>query len=105
MPRVLPSTPAMITAVKPTIIDTRAPKISRDSTSRPMWSVPSRCSVLPPAIHAGGRKRGDGRGGRPARAEWVGPGRGPCAAPGAPRGGPEALGQRADLGIVGHDQV
>ena len=30
------------TAVKPTTIDTRAPKISRDSTSRPSWSVPSR---------------------------------------------------------------
>src|SRR5262249_9580810 len=57
MPSVLPSTPAMITAVKPTIIDTRAPKIKRDSTSRPMWSGPSRGSLLPPAIQAGGRER------------------------------------------------
>ena len=44
-------------SMNPTIIDTRAPKISRESTSRPMWSVPSRCAVLPPWIHAGGLKR------------------------------------------------
>src|SRR5262249_34075604 len=57
IPSVVPSTPAKITAVKPTTIDTRAPKISRDSTSRPTWSVPSRCVMLPPCCHAGGRKR------------------------------------------------
>ena len=50
-------TPAKSTAVKPTTIETRAPKMSRDSTSRPRWSVPSRCSPLPPACQAGGRKR------------------------------------------------
>jgi hypothetical protein len=42
MPSRVPITPATSTAVTPTIIDTRAPKISRDSTSRPTWSVPSR---------------------------------------------------------------
>src|SRR2546422_2597591 len=57
MPSTVPTTPAKITAVKPTTIDTRAPKISRESTSRPTWSVPSRCAVLPPCCHAGGRKR------------------------------------------------
>src|SRR5438874_5304924 len=46
-----------MTAVKPTTIETRAPKIRRESTSRPTWSVPSRCAVLPPCCHAGGRKR------------------------------------------------
>ena len=35
MPSVVPTTPAKITAVKPTTIETLAPKISRDSTSRP----------------------------------------------------------------------
>jgi hypothetical protein len=35
MPSAVPTTPAKITAVKPTTIDTLAPKISRDSTSRP----------------------------------------------------------------------
>ena len=57
MPSAVPTTPAKITAVKPTTIETRAPKISRDSTSRPSWSVPSRCSVLPPACQNGGWKR------------------------------------------------
>src|SRR5919197_751208 len=57
MPSTVPITPAKMTAVKPTTIETRAPKISRESTSRPTWSVPSRCSLLPPCCHAGGRKR------------------------------------------------
>src|SRR5262245_18763768 len=57
MPSPVPITPATMTAVKPTIMDTRAPKISRESTSRPRWSVPSRCAALPPACQAGGRKR------------------------------------------------
>ena len=35
MPSVVPTTPAKITAVKPTTMETRAPKISRDNTSRP----------------------------------------------------------------------
>src|SRR5688572_29632130 len=46
-----------MTAVKPTIMEIRAPKMSRESTSRPMWSVPSRNSMLPPADQAGGLKR------------------------------------------------
>src|SRR2546421_3175384 len=53
-----------MTAVKPTTIETRAPKIRRESTSRPTWSVPSRCAVLPPCCHAGGRKRS------PSRPTW-----------------------------------
>src|SRR6266567_1805824 len=57
MPSAVPTTPAKITAVKPTTIDTRAPKISRDSTSRPSWSVPSRYCVLPPLTQKGGLNR------------------------------------------------
>src|SRR4051794_19607870 len=57
MPSVVPMIPATRTAVMPTIIDTRAPKISRDSTSRPSWSVPSRYSKEPRAIQNGGLKR------------------------------------------------
>ena len=57
MPSVVPTTPAKITAVKPTTIETRAPKISRDSTSRPSWSVPSRYLVVPPVCQNGGLKR------------------------------------------------
>src|SRR5262250_385959 len=57
MPSAVPITPAKITAVKPTTIDTLAPKISRDSTSRPSWSVPSRYLVLPPVTQNGGLKR------------------------------------------------
>src|SRR5262249_26942829 len=57
MPSAVPMAPATITAVKPTTIDTRAPKMRRDSTSRPRWSVPRRCSALPPVCQAGGWKR------------------------------------------------
>src|SRR6266851_618392 len=57
MPSVVPTMPANTTAVRPTTIDTRAPKISRDSTSRPSWSVPSRYWVLPPVAQSGGLKR------------------------------------------------
>ena len=42
MPSPVPITPAKITAVKPTTIETLAPKMSRESTSRPRWSVPRR---------------------------------------------------------------
>ena len=49
-------TPATITAVKPTTIKTRAPKMSRESTSRPRWSVPSSASGLAPGIQKGGSK-------------------------------------------------
>src|SRR5229473_899478 len=57
MPSAVPTIPAKKTAVKPTTIDTRAPKIRRDSTSRPSWSVPSRYSVLPPFTQNGGLNR------------------------------------------------
>src|SRR6516162_3011870 len=57
MPSAVPTTPAKITAVKPTTTETLAPKISRESTSRPSWSVPSRYWVLPPVCQNGGRKR------------------------------------------------
>src|SRR6266853_1396874 len=57
MPSVVPTTPAKRTAVIPTTIETRAPKISRDSTSRPSWSVPSRYWVLPPFTQNGGLNR------------------------------------------------
>src|SRR3954452_21776012 len=57
MPSVVPIAPATRTAVRLTTIDTRAPKISRDRTSRPSWSVPSRYSYEPRAIQNGGLKR------------------------------------------------
>ncbi len=57
MPSVVPIVPATTTARMPTTIETRAPKISRESTSRPRWSVPSRNSELPPCCQAGGLKR------------------------------------------------
>ena len=57
MPSVVPMVPATTTARMPTTIDTRAPKISRESTSRPRWSVPSRNCEVPPCCHAGGLKR------------------------------------------------
>src|SRR3954451_23509433 len=50
-------TPATSTAVKPTTMETLAPKIRRDSTSRPSWSVPNRNCRLPPSSQAGGRNR------------------------------------------------
>src|SRR5216683_5785731 len=57
MPSVVPMAPATMTARKPTTMDTRAPKISRESTSRPTWSVPSRWARLPPSTQAGGLNR------------------------------------------------
>src|SRR5215831_14217391 len=57
MPSRVPRTPANITAVRPTTIEIRAPKISRESTSRPSWSVPSRYFTLPPVCQNGGLKR------------------------------------------------
>ena len=57
MPSTVPMTPAIRTAVMPTIMETRAPKMSRESTSRPRWSVPSRWASLPPACQNGGRNR------------------------------------------------
>ena len=57
MPSNVPTAPAKMTAVNPTTSEMRAPKISRDSTSRPSWSVPSRYSVLPPVSQNGGLKR------------------------------------------------
>src|SRR6266436_5325982 len=60
MPSVVPTVPAKITAVKPTTIDTRAPKISRESTSRPSWSVPRRYLALPPVSQKVGEDRDKG---------------------------------------------
>src|SRR6266702_5814068 len=57
IPSVVPRIPANTTAVRPTTIETRAPKISRDRTSRPSWSVPSRNWVLPPFTQNGGLNR------------------------------------------------
>ena len=57
MPSPVPSTPATTTAVKPTTTETRAPKISRESTSRPRWSVPRRYRSLPPTCQKGGLNR------------------------------------------------
>src|SRR5439155_10856917 len=57
IPSVVPTIPANTTAVRPTTIETRAPKISRDRTSRPSWSVPSRNWVLPPFTQNGGLNR------------------------------------------------
>jgi len=34
----------MPTAITPTAIETTAPVITRDSTSRPYWSVPNGCA-------------------------------------------------------------
>ena len=45
------------TAVTPTRSETRPPQITRERRSRPIWSVPSRCSGVPPSIHAGGAMR------------------------------------------------
>src|SRR5213593_2590683 len=40
MPSSTPATAPMATAMTPTAIDVRAPAITRESTSRPYWSVP-----------------------------------------------------------------
>jgi hypothetical protein len=41
-PAAEPSTPPTSTAAKPITSETREPWITRESTSRPRWSVPSR---------------------------------------------------------------
>ena len=46
-----------MTADTPTSSEMRAPWITRLSTSRPTWSVPSGYAALPPACHTGGVKR------------------------------------------------
>ena len=56
MPSVVPMLPATMVPITPTISDTRAPKISRLSTSRLWKSVPSRARVLPPVDQNGGSK-------------------------------------------------
>ena len=43
-PSVVPTARATIMAARPTASDARAPNTRRDSTSRPVSSVPSRCS-------------------------------------------------------------
>src|SRR5712692_3481971 len=57
IPSTVPRMPAKITAMKPTTSETRGPKMRRERTSRPRWSVPSRCSPVPPSCQAGGWKR------------------------------------------------
>jgi hypothetical protein len=46
-PTRMPMTVAVKAAASPTISDTRAPQITPESTSRPRWSVPSRCPGVP----------------------------------------------------------
>ena len=45
-PMSVPMNMAMLTATTPTLIETRPPIMSRDHTSRPAESVPSRCAAL-----------------------------------------------------------
>jgi len=45
------------TADTPTTSETRPPQITRERRSRPIWSVPRRCSRVPPSIQAGGTMR------------------------------------------------
>ena len=56
MPSVVPMLPATMVPITPTMSDTRAPKISRLSTSRLWKSVPSKACMLPPADQNGGSK-------------------------------------------------
>src|SRR5262249_19640600 len=56
MPSVVPMLPATIVPVTPTMSDTRAPKNSRLSTSRPWKSGPSSAAGLAPAFQKGGAR-------------------------------------------------
>ena len=56
MPSMVPMPPATMVPMTPTSSETRAPKISRLSTSRPWKSVPSKARVLPPVDQNGGSK-------------------------------------------------
>src|SRR3989338_5614341 len=53
MPRTVPMTPTTITAVKPTTMETRAPKMSRESTSRPRASAKIAASATVTRIAVG----------------------------------------------------
>ena len=61
-PSAEPTRPPTSTAAKPTRSDTREPKIIRESTSRPRWSVPSRCARPSAASRVGATSR--------ARSDW-----------------------------------
>src|SRR5690242_12937025 len=65
MPSAAPSRPPTATAAKPTVSDTRAPQITRESTSRPRWSVPSTWALpsMPWSVGAASRPRSDWRSG------------------------------------------
>src|SRR5580765_1090705 len=62
-PSEAPRSPPTTTAAKPTSRDTRAPKITRERTSRPRWSVPSRWALpsAPANVGAESRPRSDWR--------------------------------------------
>ncbi len=61
-PSAEPTRPPTSTAAKPTRSDTREPKIIRESTSRPRWSVPSTCARPSAASRVGATSR--------ARSDW-----------------------------------
>ena len=61
-PSAEPMRPPTSTAAKPTMSDTREPKIMRESTSRPRWSVPSTCARPSAASRVGAASR--------ARSDW-----------------------------------
>src|SRR5438105_8405203 len=56
LPKVVPMPPATTVPMTPTSSDTRRPKISRERTSRPWKSVPSRAGGLAPSAQKGGAK-------------------------------------------------
>src|SRR3989454_321035 len=62
-PSVAPTIPPTTTAAKPTSSETRAPWIVRERTSRPRWSVPSKCALpsAPVSVGAASRARSDWR--------------------------------------------
>ncbi len=56
-PSTSPGSSEMTTELKAISSDRRAPKISRESMSRPTSSVPSRNCPVPPSSHTGGVSR------------------------------------------------
>ena len=113
----VPMLPATIVPITPTISDTRAPKISRLSTSRPWKSVPSsaaRVGALDPErrledLGAGdrlGRVVGRDRRWRTPRSARTAPGS-PAATPaiGRQSAASAAAGRRARRAAAGEDRV
>ena len=49
MPMTMPAAPPRPTAMTPTAIDVTAPRMMRESTSRPYWSVPNGCAADGPS--------------------------------------------------------